>query len=73
MFGEQLTQATKTMEAWQKPTRDAFEFWISFFPVAPAFGIAWRFADMPGMPAPAAKAPATAVTAKPKPAPKAAA
>lgn len=34
------------LDAWAKPGKDAFEFWISFFPTAPLFGVEWRFADM---------------------------
>lgn len=33
------------------PGKAAFDFWISFFPTAPLFGVRWRFDDMmpPGM------------------------
>lgn len=34
------------LEAWAKPATEAFQFWISLFPVAPMFGVAWRFAKM---------------------------
>ncbi|MEO1773622.1 MAG: hypothetical protein AAFS07_01585 [Pseudomonadota bacterium] len=54
-----MTQATEVMEAWQKPARQAFELWISFFPVAPAFGVTWRFAE--GLPF---EVPGTPVTPK---------
>lgn len=55
-----------SMDAMTRPARDAFEFWISFFPTAPLFGVPWRFAAiipkgeatfgfaMPGADAPAA-------------------
>ncbi|HET7410604.1 MAG TPA: hypothetical protein VFJ13_10420, partial [Paracoccaceae bacterium] len=33
-------------DTWARPGKDAFEFWISFFPTAPMFGVEWRFADM---------------------------
>jgi NADH-quinone oxidoreductase subunit E len=33
-------------DAWARPGKDAFEFWISFFPTAPLFGVEWRFAGM---------------------------
>lgn len=36
----------KPGEAWAKPGKDAFDFWISFFPSAPLFGVEWRFAGM---------------------------
>ncbi len=35
-------------EAFAKPGKDAFDFWISFFPTAPLFGVEWRFAEMAG-------------------------
>ncbi len=51
---------TDAVEMWMKPGRQAFEFWVSFFPTAPLFGVEWRFANMvdpvanpfmmPGMP-----------------------
>lgn len=34
------------MEEMMKPGRQAFEFWISFFPTAPLFGVEWRFGEM---------------------------
>lgn len=34
------------IEMWMKPGREAFEFWVSFFPTAPLFGVEWRFAGM---------------------------
>jgi hypothetical protein len=33
-------------DAWARPGKDAFEFWVSFFPTAPLFGVEWRFAGM---------------------------
>lgn len=33
------------MEQWAKPSKAAFEFWISMWPVAPLFGVEWRFAE----------------------------
>lgn len=36
-------------ETLVKPGVEAFEFWISFFPTAPLFGVDWRFADMVGV------------------------
>ncbi len=63
------------LDAWVKPGRDAFEYWVSFFPTAPLFGVAWRFGDvMPGFPgvagskaAPAKKDPAPSARARVEP------
>lgn len=51
--------------AMMKPGMDAFEYWVSFWPVAPMFGVEWRFgnADM-GFGMVPAKATKTAKTAK---------
>ncbi|MEM1300201.1 MAG: hypothetical protein AAGH68_13090 [Pseudomonadota bacterium] len=39
-----------SLEDMMKPGREAFEYWISFFPTAPLFGVKWRFDGMmPGM------------------------
>jgi len=40
-----FTKQVESFEAWTKPTKAAFDFWVSFWPVAPAFGVEWRFAD----------------------------
>ena len=32
-------------EQWTKPGQEAFELWISMWPVAPLFGVEWRFAE----------------------------
>ena len=60
------------VDLWAKPSRDAFEFWISFFPTAPLFGVEWRFGQMvdpalnpfvmPGMPGTRAAAKAASFT-----------
>ncbi len=34
-----------TVAAWTSPSVAAFQLWVSFFPVAPLFGVEWRFAD----------------------------
>jgi predicted flap endonuclease-1-like 5' DNA nuclease len=34
------------MTAWMKPGQEAFEYWISFFPTAPLFGVEWRFGEI---------------------------
>lgn len=36
----------KAVEAFSRPATTAFKYWISFWPVAPFFGVEWRFADM---------------------------
>lgn len=33
------------MRIWPKQAKDAFEFWISLWPVAPLFGVKWRLAE----------------------------
>ncbi|MEM7743007.1 MAG: hypothetical protein AAF409_04780 [Pseudomonadota bacterium] len=43
------TPDPSAMDDMMKPGRDAFEFWISFFPTAPLFGVEWRFGDMETM------------------------
>jgi len=40
-----FTKQVESFEAWTRPTKAAFDFWVSFWPVAPAFGVEWRFAD----------------------------
>jgi predicted flap endonuclease-1-like 5' DNA nuclease len=49
-----VTKKTDPLGIWPKQASDMFQFWISFWPVAPLFGVKWRFADsvgkmMPGM------------------------
>ena len=39
-------QNDDVFEAVTKPATEAFEYWISFFPTAPLFGVEWRFAEM---------------------------
>lgn len=70
MFNEQIATATKAMETWQKPAKEAFDLWVSFFPVAPFFGVEWRFADSMQVPNAAAPfMPVATPTAKPAPKP----
>lgn len=40
-----MHKALQSFDAWTKPGKEMFEFWVSFWPVAPAFGVEWRFAD----------------------------
>ncbi|MEM9781704.1 MAG: hypothetical protein AAF899_04430 [Pseudomonadota bacterium] len=44
MFPMTMTTATEELRRWQKPTEDAFAFFISFYPTAPMFGVDYRFA-----------------------------
>jgi len=37
-----------SVEDWTAPAAAAFEFWVSFWPAAPLFGVEWRFADWTG-------------------------
>lgn len=37
-----------TFEGWTAPAAAALEFWVSFWPAAPLFGVEWRFADWAG-------------------------
>ncbi|MEO1468717.1 MAG: 5' DNA nuclease [Pseudomonadota bacterium] len=49
MFPTAIKDAAEAMQRWQAPAEDVFKLWISFFPVAPAFGVTWRFASvLPG-------------------------
>lgn len=34
------------VESWLEPGQDVFNYWISFFPTAPLFGVEYRFAKM---------------------------
>lgn len=36
----------KAMETYSEQSREAFRFWVSFWPVAPVFGVPWRFEEM---------------------------
>ncbi len=38
------TRKTDHLSAWTGPGAEAFKLWISFWPVAPFFGVEWRFA-----------------------------
>lgn len=41
MFGHQ----SQDFDAMMKPGIEAFNYWISFFPTAPLFGVEWRFGN----------------------------
>lgn len=47
-----LMPSQKAVESLSGPATTAFNFWISFWPVAPMFGVEWRFADLAGTTAP---------------------
>ncbi|MEM9146649.1 MAG: hypothetical protein AAGC57_10645 [Pseudomonadota bacterium] len=70
---------TEMLSAMSGTQAELFKFWISFWPVAPAFGVEWRFAEVLGKTAPfeampgmapfwreSAAKPAPAETKKPK-------
>lgn len=38
--------SNRALRDMAEPATQAFEFWVSFWPVAPVFGVKWRFADM---------------------------
>lgn len=62
-----FAQDQQNFEAWMKPSQDMFNYWISFFPTAPLFGVEWRFGEMmgqAGFPAPAAAAKTPKPSAK---------
>lgn len=63
-----IAKTNEYVEGWTAPAAAAFEFWVSFFPAAPMFGVEWRFADLAGSFSPwtgpiagRAKTPAAAV------------
>lgn len=43
-----FAQDQQSLEAWMKPSQDMFNYWISFFPTAPLFGVDYRFGDVLG-------------------------
>ncbi|MEL6996759.1 MAG: hypothetical protein AAFP68_00740 [Pseudomonadota bacterium] len=38
-----MTGFDKSYETAFEPAKQAFDFWVSFFPTAPLFGVPWRF------------------------------
>lgn len=40
-----MTKPEGSLDQWTAPATAAFEFWASFWPTAPIFGVEWRFAD----------------------------
>lgn len=68
------SQKDISFETWTAPATEAFKFWISFFPTAPLFGVAWRYGDLMTGAASESEvpaAPAMKTPAKAKPAAKA--
>ncbi|MEM1343652.1 MAG: hypothetical protein AAGI34_03610 [Pseudomonadota bacterium] len=69
-----MSKSSDPFAAFAGPGTEAFKLWISFFPVAPAFGVRWVFADslatmspLQGMPTGFAKTtPPEAKAVKPK-------
>ena len=47
--------ADTTLKTYAETSKAMFDYWISFHPAAPIFGVEWRFGDafMPGMTVPA--------------------
>lgn len=43
-----FAQDQQSFDAWMKPSQDMFDYWISFFPTAPLFGVEYRFGDIMG-------------------------
>jgi len=43
-----FAQDQQSLDAWMKPSQDMFDYWISFFPTAPLFGVEYRFGDVMG-------------------------
>ncbi len=70
-----MTKKTDQIAGFTGPAADAFKLWISFWPVAPFFGVEWRFAktfpQMPMMPVDAFMPKAPEAMTKAEPAPKA--
>ena len=40
-----MAHAQNIFETYAETTRTAFDYWISFFPTAPMFGVEWRFGE----------------------------
>lgn len=40
-----FAKPTASIDGWTAPATAAFEYWVSLWPTAPIFGVAWRFAD----------------------------
>ena len=39
-----MMMQNQPLDFWAEPAREVFNYWISFSPVAPFFGVEWRFA-----------------------------
>jgi len=42
------SKKTDPLGIWPKQASEVFQFWVSLWPVAPMFGVKWRFADAVG-------------------------
>lgn len=43
------------MDPWTRTMTSGIRFWLSFWPVAPLFGVEWRFAELAGTAGPGAR------------------
>jgi predicted flap endonuclease-1-like 5' DNA nuclease len=43
-----VSKKSDPMGIWPKQASEVFEFWVSLFPVAPLFGVKWRFGGAMG-------------------------
>ena len=50
------------LDPWTVPARAAFEFWVGLWPIAPIFGVEWRFGDTVIKFDPVSEAPSVAPT-----------
>ena len=41
-----MAQAQNIFEAYAATSKSAFDYWISFFPTAPLFGVDWRYGEI---------------------------
>ncbi len=43
---DQMAHAQNMFESYAASSKSAFDYWISFFPTAPMFGVEWRFGEL---------------------------
>ena len=60
---DQMAHAQNMFESYAASSKSAFDYWISFFPTAPMFGVEWRFGELA---TPATKTPVQKATAEPE-------
>lgn len=41
-----MAQSENVFETYATTSKSMFDFWVSFFPTAPMFGVEWRFGDL---------------------------